>query len=379
MLHIGQSKTGTSALQAFLAGQRSVLAERGYCYLDVRRAGLPIGLLNHNALSDSLTKRLTYPNLTAEGYGKWIENARNSGAYHTLILSAEHFFGGQPRTWEVASDTEFYNIYRQKLGALRALLRADDVQVIVYLRNHLDWFRSSMLQSIKYQLVMGRPDLYQSDRQYFEANRVLLKFGKLLDLWSEFFGASRILAVPYDRKALVEGSVVQDFAFRISCDISGMKTKVLEADANHSLTAEYIEVKKCLNREPKTVHKERAVIACLETLSARANSSWHYALDPAVVKDIRVIAEADSAYLQNRYLDGGTKLDIPAWPDANPVPEAEVARAMQEYRAAIEGKVYQDIVLKNYVKWVLRNKMTPAHTWLRHGALLGRCIRRRAY
>jgi len=37
ILHIGQSKTGTTALQSFLASNRTPLAKAGICYPDVYR------------------------------------------------------------------------------------------------------------------------------------------------------------------------------------------------------------------------------------------------------------------------------------------------------------------------------------------------------
>ena len=68
LLHIGQSKTGTSAIQAYLSLNRKELARNGILYPSVKIWGMPVDLGNHNPLADALVAVFRYPFLTAEQY-----------------------------------------------------------------------------------------------------------------------------------------------------------------------------------------------------------------------------------------------------------------------------------------------------------------------
>ncbi|MCH8942156.1 MAG: hypothetical protein IIA48_06935 [Bacteroidetes bacterium] len=50
ILHIGQSKTGTTAIQSFLSENRKILHNKGILYPDILKKWVSLDLLNHNQI-----------------------------------------------------------------------------------------------------------------------------------------------------------------------------------------------------------------------------------------------------------------------------------------------------------------------------------------
>src|SRR3989344_5912389 len=97
ILHIGQSKTGTTALQRFLSANRAGLVRRGILYPDVQLGGIRLNVLNHNPFADSLAGEVRHPHLSPEEYIKQFREQAVESNCHTILLSAESFFGGAPQ------------------------------------------------------------------------------------------------------------------------------------------------------------------------------------------------------------------------------------------------------------------------------------------
>lgn len=94
LLHIGQSKTGTSAIQEFLTLNKDRLREAGFLYPGVKLGGITVDIGAHNSVADALTRKHRYPYYTdVQYFNKFFKEAKDVKA-ETVILSAEHFFGG---------------------------------------------------------------------------------------------------------------------------------------------------------------------------------------------------------------------------------------------------------------------------------------------
>ena len=114
LLHLGQSKTGTSAIQTFLTLNRSSLGKAGVLYPSVKIGGMSIDMGSHNAVADSLVGMSRFPHLNSDQYfSQFFKEVKRIDA-KLLILSAEHFFAGEPRVWAVANREEYFNLYRRK-------------------------------------------------------------------------------------------------------------------------------------------------------------------------------------------------------------------------------------------------------------------------
>ena len=106
ILHIGQSKTGTTALQSFLLSNKNRLAQEGILYPDYYLTGMPLNTLNHNSFAEELSGLTRHPCLTFEEYCKQFTQEMKSTGCETMILSAESFFGA-PQIWRLKEGQDF--------------------------------------------------------------------------------------------------------------------------------------------------------------------------------------------------------------------------------------------------------------------------------
>ena len=174
VLHIGSTKTGSSALQATLFHRRAALAEAGAWYSE---RGVAAGA--HHLLAASIhpgawrmhvgelpEDRAAYFAQTAAAI---LEEAREAEA-HTLIISSEYFWGSLPPA-----------VYRSFGAAFPDVT----FEVVAFIRRQDEWAMSSYLQAVKSgeardfaawkAHVLDRPN---SGLHYF---RVINRWAHLLD------------------------------------------------------------------------------------------------------------------------------------------------------------------------------------------------------
>ncbi|TFH51033.1 MAG: hypothetical protein E4H01_01005 [Lysobacterales bacterium] len=303
LLHIGQSKTGTSAIQAFLMLNSRRLREAGILYPSVSVGGFNVDFGNHNPVADALAGVSTYPHLTADQYfAQFFETARRFHA-ERMILSAEHFFGGEPRVWDVPDMETYEARYRRKILALACNLEGHEVSVLVYLRPQVDWLASAVGQAVRLERMIGKT-VYENDRQFFESWKPLLRYARLLECWADVLQPHVLTAVPYVREKLYRKSSIADFLRRTELDHLDFPLANSQWDVNQSLTREYIEVKKRLNKQPNSKNVERVTIACLNRLSRQSTMGTSYRLDEDVVRDIEAFVADDNQKLTQDYGGG---------------------------------------------------------------------------
>ncbi|WP_372622039.1 tetratricopeptide repeat protein [Falsiroseomonas sp.] len=202
ILHIGQSKTGTSSIQRVLGARREALAGLGVCY------PLSPGWANHGLLPASLVplERLGHfhPNVW-EGLAPAARLARFRAAFaaelaalpastRLLLISAEQMSG--------LLDTE------ESLGALRDLLapHVGSVRVVMYLRRQDSHFASGYTQALRVGHV-GPPMLPPAGPE----QRRDYDYHAILDLWARVFGEAAVQPRIFEPESLLNRDVVDDF------------------------------------------------------------------------------------------------------------------------------------------------------------------------
>jgi hypothetical protein len=108
---------------------------------------------------------------------------------------------------------------------------------------------------------------------------------------------------------------------------------------NKSLPREYLEVKKILNRSPRSKNAERVIIRCLERLSEKSREGARYVFSTDIQRELETFVAPENARLNERYqTDNLSFVARGAEPesDQKPLSEADVIRAMaafeREYR-----------------------------------------------
>ena len=367
LLHIGQSKTGTSAIQAFLTLNRQKLREMGVLYPAVKVRGMPVNLGAHNAVSDALVGKLRFPNLTADQYFQQIFEEVDRMNANLLILSAEHFFAGEPRTWEVADEAEYFKIYQQKVERLAGYLKGHDVSILVYLRPQIDWLSSAVSQTIRIDRLISDKQIYRNDRQFFELMKPLLKYATLLDVWARTIRPSSFIVIPYDRKTLIKNSSIADFLHRAGLENTVFPYASTDIQVNESLTREYIEVKKILNGHRRTKNEERVIIRCLERLSKSSNKGTRYTLDAGVQRDVESFVSSENERLNRQYQTDGLVFVARSegqHREQKSLTDDDVARAMDAFQREYRRPRYKLLWLNFATRAFLRAYAKPVQAAL---------------
>jgi hypothetical protein len=132
-VHIGTHKTGTTSIQAMLAGHRPDLARHGFLY---PMAGIPDGLFGHHNTAWELMgdHRFRPQNGTVADLLDEVDKSELD-----LVLSSEDFECA-------AHDRAAFATF---IGALRR--RALEVTIVIYLRNQVDYARSLYLELLQHQ------------------------------------------------------------------------------------------------------------------------------------------------------------------------------------------------------------------------------------
>ena len=190
VLHIGSTKTGSSALQAALHERRADLASIGAHY---SASGVAAGA--HHVLAASIHPgawRMHADALPEDRDAYFAstvatikEEAAALGA-HSILLSSEYFWGSFPA-----------QLYKRFAEAFRPAT----FEVVAFVRRPDEWVASSYLQAVKsgehrpfnewFEHVMGR---WTSGLQYF----------RVINRWNYFLGAEKVHVLRYaDTKANV--------------------------------------------------------------------------------------------------------------------------------------------------------------------------------
>jgi hypothetical protein len=304
ILHIGQSKTGTSAIQSFLYLNKEKLHGKGILYPGVKLRGVTLDLINHNSVADSLSGLKRYPEIEAEEYFRQFSEQLKNDDYQTMIISGEHYFGGEPRVWDVQSKEEYIDAYRKKLQALRLFMQDYALTIIIYLRSQVEWIESAISQVIRYEGLIGKK-IYRDDDQFFELMKPVLDYDTLLGQWDSILKPSNIICIPYRMNNLHDNSSVSDFLWRLGIDDENLLGKAIEHNKHDSLSREYIELKKILNKEICSKTEERVRIYCLNKANNKNGNGEKYHISRELYRRIQEYSLTINIKIAEKYINDG--------------------------------------------------------------------------
>ncbi|MDO6460987.1 hypothetical protein Q4485_09790 [Granulosicoccaceae sp. 1_MG-2023] len=226
VLHIGAEKTGTTALQAFLADNRQQLPAEGYAYL--QSAGLPYNrkLATYCFNEDRSDDHHEVLGIVDAGKRQaWAAKFREEldaeiralpETVHTVIVSSEHFHS---RLFHV-----------EEIARLKALLSPyfESFSVVCYLR------RQDQMATSLYSTALKCGHSFPSILPGVSAEDHYYNAEVLLDKWSEVFGEEAIHPRVFDRAELVEGDLLKDFLATAGIELR-LDNKILPGRQNESL------------------------------------------------------------------------------------------------------------------------------------------------
>ena len=236
--HIGSSKTGTSALQAFFEDNQKLLAEKGFFYgtmpfqnlsrANVRRNAHflveKVFDANGNIDEDATEERLQQGYQVLE---EWILNN------DSVLLTDESFWNGMiGDNWSV-------------LDRLKGFLDERNVvlKIIVYLRSQDEYMMSWWKQTVQ----SGK--MTESWEAFVEKPKGMrLNYRKQLKAFADHVGEENLIVRRYDwnRFEGTTGTIFSDFLYAIGLEFTE-EYQVREKKVNLSLTDNYAEIKRVLN------------------------------------------------------------------------------------------------------------------------------------
>lgn len=325
ILHIGTWKTGSSAIQLFLARNAALLAKQGVFLPSIVQQELGHTLLFRALRSDGEDKDRLLAELKA--IGRDTPDAR-------VIISSEHFW---PLSAEEISDLA---------AALHTVTR--DIRVLVYLRPQDEMWASIYAQQTKSFRV--RPDAPVWGTGDFVAHPILdwaLYYHKCLAMFEQPFGAGAIIPRLYRREAFPEQDIIFDFL-----DFAGIDRDPdfdrYEGDTNPSfgwksvaMSLWFVDTAYTAMRQASEMPDiRRAFRAAIGDMHARGNDPDWLGRAPNVLSgqdraDIRAHYGDDNNALFQRYFDGRDVFGAPEQSektslDPGAIPEAEFNRVRRK-------------------------------------------------
>lgn len=245
-LHIGTSKTGTTALQKFMRRNEEEMKKQGYCYPRLH-LGIQSLYWDRNAqflIYESIQEKRK-PGETAAEHEKrvreegYLQVAKAAKKYPNIVLSDEQI-------WYKCKKSE--NFWKDVLENFRKI--GCDVKVIVYLRRQDLLVQSLWNQNVKMfrKTAMSFQKCVKS--HYFDY--FPLDYYEHLKSIEKDVGKENLIVRAYERGRFggVEQTIFSDFFECIGLALTDQFTKE-GLKTNFSLEGNYLEIKRLINRVPE--------------------------------------------------------------------------------------------------------------------------------
>jgi len=227
-LHVGMSKTGTSALQSFLRDNRSILEQKGYVYPDFSVKFAEIQKKRNAHFLKYITEAEK-----PEGYYQCNTELQECLKEHdNIILTDEALWGYMKKDnwWEC------YDEWAKSIDA--------QIKIIVYLRRQEDWIESIWTQKIK-----GYVKWTITFEEYLKIRRydvVPLNYEEALQTMEEHIGIENMVVKSYDFKYFKNGSICDDFLDAIGLEMTD-EYDLNQEIVNSTMPYNAVEVKRMIN------------------------------------------------------------------------------------------------------------------------------------
>lgn len=224
-LHIGQPKTGTSAIQSFLNTNRRILADSQQILYPTYHKPYELGTLhNHSKIFDKV--KITREIEACSSYLKDIVEYALTKNYKTIVLSNESLF-----SWK-----EYPYFLNKILSQIEV-----EIKIVVYLRRQDYWVEAAWKQ-------WGHKNTKYENIEDFVKKRAF-NWNKKLSAWLENFAIDNLILRVYEVEQ-IGVDVVADFQSIVGINHSASFEKPIETNfnQNHGLHPDVINIlKQCRN------------------------------------------------------------------------------------------------------------------------------------
>lgn len=246
IIHVGPPKTGTSAIQKFLASNPKLLSELGILYPQhsLDKNGISSG--NYNSIYSNTQKKVIDQQKTEA-----LLNSFKHSEFSILLLSSEGFFDRMKEISEVWPEAK----------------------MIFYLRAPLDYMESTYNQSVKRQ---GNTEQFEVNSQKPDMSRL-----KILDNYIRTYGTNNLRLQYYHHQCFKNHNIISDFFSALNIADPRASAKEL---VNPSYSFEALQFKRHINRLKLPSYSQYLVDKVLQVHLGLTNYSL---LTPERYKELR--------------------------------------------------------------------------------------------
>ncbi len=279
-IHIGLHKTGTTAIQSFMAINRDLLKKHKILY--------PGNFNNHYPIVSELEKsEQPYLNELSQTYLVFSEIKNNFKKYQKFVLSSEGF---------IEKDT----IILPRLLQTIEFFQLDVlVQIVIFCRPQPSWYESAYNQLIRELKTRTKDsfDVFFRARSIYAINNYYL----LLNRWSSYFGKENMILTVYDPKQ-DRLKIFSDFKQLLEIPVDLPMISPPKEASNISLQPEAIEFLRWLNvlEIDSGIFEKIVKVLSSETRKPIARQHW---LSPEKAKMIYHDFEATNRIVAYEYLN----------------------------------------------------------------------------
>jgi len=282
ILHIGQHKTGSKALQSFLAWNAGKLRDRGVLYPMAPTGDRSVKAYNisHYRLFALLRQEIT-PSpefwLKNEPYCRpfdsvsqmleWVEAERRSCGAKVVLLSAEDLFD-MCTAHELEFSAKTVALAAERLDSLARQFDYE-LQAIAYVRR-----QDHLLAAHYAQFIKGSPVNDIGFETFARAFAPRLKSNEILKIWTDALGTRPVFVRAYESAALPHGIVPDFFEHVLGFPVPG-EWKPPRPDpefVNITPNRDYVELIRILNRRQKECLSSFDRASVLEAAAAKPSN-----------------------------------------------------------------------------------------------------------
>lgn len=233
-VHVGTTKTGTTAIQSFLIDNQELLNQKGYCY--------PLFPYRYQDVSERRNAHFMLEEASVRQEGRFREGMDR---IHELFQTFDKIIVSDEGIWS-ANYEQRITMWR----ALKAEAKEGDfrIKVIVYLRRQDMYLISGWNQMVKSGI--GR-DAATPWKEYISNLDSInkMKYASHLKKLAAFFGKKNLIVRRFDPKRFAGGTIYSDFLQAVGLELT-KEYHIEQAAKNTRLAGNTHEIQRVLNGMP---------------------------------------------------------------------------------------------------------------------------------
>ncbi len=317
-VHIGTTKTATTAIQNFLVDNQELLKKKGYCY--------PLFPYHYDEVSDKRNAHFLVAQIISD---------RQSGVFREGMDKILELFQTYPNI--ILSDEGIWSSsYKQRMSTWKALKAEGKengfrVKIIVYLRRQDTYLVSGWNQMVKSGIGHGAVktwEEYVNDRLYVRKMEYHIHLKKLAEFWHK----KNLTVRRFEPKRFIGGSIYADFLDAAGLELTE-EYQIEQFMRNERLEGNTQEIKRILNNMPGMIENYQSFF-CHALLSYAELSGREYPCDmlsqeeaEAFMEDYKEInKQVAEEFFGEKELFEMNRKNLPKWEKDNPYMTDDVIR-----------------------------------------------------